>query len=139
MSKNENGVGVLDPPATSDVTDGVFAALNRTMEAALDVRELCNRFELVRPDLTRMVGVSLRTIDKWAAGERIAPKPKRRLAETERLLKALGEIMEPEAVGEWLHTSNPAFAGSTPLQVIERGEADRIWRMIYLVETGEPV
>jgi hypothetical protein len=31
-----------------------------------------------------------------------------------------------------------AFDGSTPLQVIERGETDRIWRMIYELEFGEP-
>jgi len=28
--------------------------------------------------------------------------------------------------------------GSTPLQVIERGETDRIWRMVYELESGEP-
>jgi len=27
---------------------------------------------------------------------------------------------------------------STPLQVIERGETDRIWRMVYELESGEP-
>jgi hypothetical protein len=42
-------------------------------------------------------------------------------------------------VGEWLKTPNEAFDGSTPLQVIERGESDRIWRMIYQLQTGEPL
>ncbi len=32
----------------------------------------------------------------------------------------------------------PAFDGSTPLQVIERGETDRIGRMVYELESGEP-
>jgi hypothetical protein len=40
---------------------------------------------------------------------------------------------EEERIG-W----NPAFDGSTPLQVIERGETDRIWRMVYELESGEP-
>ena len=47
--------------------------------------------------------------------------------------------METDYVGEWIKTSNEAFDGSTPLQVIERGEVDRIWRMIYRLETGEAV
>ena len=47
--------------------------------------------------------------------------------------------MKPETLGEWIKTPNDAFEGSTPLQVIERGEADRLWRMIYHLETGEPV
>ncbi len=33
---------------------------------------------------------------------------------------------------------NPAFDGSTPPQVIERGETDRIWRRVYELESGEP-
>ena len=46
--------------------------------------------------------------------------------------------VSPEAIGPWLKDPNPAFDGSTPLQVIERGETDRIWRMVYELESGEP-
>jgi Protein of unknown function (DUF2384) len=35
-----------------------------------------------------------------------------------------------------MRTSNPAFEGQTPIQVIERGEADRIWRMIFQIDAG---
>ena len=31
-----------------------------------------------------------------------------------------------------------AFDGTTPLQFIERGKVDRLWRMIYRLESGEP-
>jgi hypothetical protein len=41
-------------------------------------------------------------------------------------------------VTAWLETPNEAFDGSTPLQVIERGESDRLWRMIYFLRSGEP-
>ena len=41
-------------------------------------------------------------------------------------------------VGRWLKQPNPAFDGSTPLQVVERGEMDRIWRMLYDLESGQP-
>jgi len=43
-----------------------------------------------------------------------------------------------QAIGPWLKEPNPAFDGSTPVQVIERGETDRIWRMIYELQSGEP-
>jgi hypothetical protein len=42
------------------------------------------------------------------------------------------------AIGPWLKEPNPAFDGSTPLQVIERGEIDRLWRMINELQSGEP-
>ena len=35
-----------------------------------------------------------------------------------------------------LQEPNSAFEGSTPRQVIEPGETDRIWPMIYTIESG---
>jgi hypothetical protein len=55
-----------------------------------------------------------------------------------RLREALGKVVQPDSVDSWLQTPNEAFDGSTPLQVLERGEADRLWRMIYRLESGEP-
>lgn len=115
------------------------AGTPKNLAEDFDLKRFCNRFRLVRPDVTRLTGYSLRSVDKWAAGEKIAAAPKRRFLEAARLLNALAEIMEPGSVGEWLKEPNQAFEGSTPLQVIERGEADRLWRMIYLIETGAPV
>ena len=51
---------------------------------------------------------------------------------------SLATLIPEEAVGVWLKEPNPAFDGSTPLQVIERGESDRIWRMISELESGAP-
>ena len=58
--------------------------------------------------------------------------------EMDRLLDSLARLMKPKEVGQWLKQSNPAFDGSTPVQVIERGQIDRIWRILYYAESGEP-
>ena len=58
--------------------------------------------------------------------------------EMDRLLDGLARLMQPKEVGRWLKAPNPAFEGSTPVQVIERGQMDRIWRMLYYAESGEP-
>ena len=58
--------------------------------------------------------------------------------ETGRLIPKIREFLVNEKIGPWLNEPNPAFDGSTPLQVLERGEADRISRMIYELESGEP-
>ena len=60
------------------------------------------------------------------------------MATTETLWPGHMNLVSPEASGPWLKDPNPAFDGSTPLQVIERGETDRIWRMVYELESGEP-
>ena len=62
----------------------------------------------------------------------------RRLTEIKRLFAALEKLVSPEAIGPWLKDPNHAFDVSTPLQVIERGETDRLWRMIYELQSGEP-
>ena len=60
------------------------------------------------------------------------------LTEHERLIDALSEVIEQRFVEKWLRTPNPAFGGSKPLQVIERGESDRLWEMIYFLRSGVP-
>ena len=36
----------------------------------------------------------------------------------------------------WLETPNDAFGGLKPLEVIKRGEIDRLWNMIFYRESG---
>ena len=108
-------------------------------EQAFDVRAFCRRYNVGGPDWTRLTVYSQRSVDKWAAGDKPGPAAKKHLKEIVRLFDALADLMETNYVGEWIKTPNEAFDNSTPLQVIERGEVDRIWRMIYRLETGEPV
>lgn len=56
-----------------------------------------------------------------------------------RLFDALADLLgDPRQVAGWLQEPNPAFDGSTPLQIIERGETNRLWRMMHAIESGEP-
>ena len=56
----------------------------------------------------------------------------------EAMWRLLARVMEPAQVGRWLKSPQPAFDGSTPLQVVERGEMDRIWHMLYDLGSGQP-
>ncbi|MCC5805070.1 MAG: DUF2384 domain-containing protein [Opitutales bacterium] len=59
--------------------------------------------------------------------------------ELARLIEALADVTQDRnEVTAWLQEPNEAFEGSTPLQVIERGESDRLWRMIYFLRSGDP-
>lgn len=49
----------------------------------------------------------------------------------DEMAEALFRLVDAKAIGSWLMQPNPAFDGSTPLHVIERGESDRLRRMIY--------
>jgi hypothetical protein len=58
------------------------------------------------------------------------------MTELERITQALSEVMHESGVGEWLKTPNPAFGGLKPLEVIDRGESDRLWGMIYFLRSS---
>jgi uncharacterized protein (DUF2384 family) len=115
---------------------------NRTfsLQAArrFDVSSFCQTFHLKQDAFSRMTGYSLRAVADWRAGRPLSQSTGQRLKEISRLCEALGKVVRSECVGEWLQTPNDAFDGSTPLQVIERGEVDRLWRMVYRLKSGEP-
>jgi hypothetical protein len=111
----------------------------RSNSGAFSIKEFTKRYQISHEALTRMTGFSLRAISNWSQGSKPSSSTVRRLTEVKRLFTALENLVSPEAIGPWLKDPNPAFDGSTPLQVIERGESDRIWRMVYELESGELV
>jgi uncharacterized protein (DUF2384 family) len=104
----------------------------------VDVAALYRTYRLTQETLSRITGYSLRTVADWRTDKPLKPTATQRLVEAIRLCQALAEVIRAETIGHWLQTPNDAFDGSTPLQVIERGEADRLWKMIYRLESGEP-
>lgn len=96
-------------------------------------------YGLTQPVVVRMTGYSPRSVASWSKGVKATEPARRKFTELVRLFDALADLMEnPKEVSEWLQEPNSAFDGSTPLQVIERGETDRLWRMIYTLESGDP-
>ena len=55
--------------------------------------------------------------------------------EQDRVLKDVKGVRE-ESIGKWLKAPNPAFEGLKPLEVIDRGESDRLWEMVYFLRSG---
>jgi hypothetical protein len=56
--------------------------------------------------------------------------------EVTRLFNALADIIDKKVIGQWLQRPNQRFDGSTPLQVMERGETDRLRLMIWQLREG---
>jgi len=118
--------------------EGPLQGMFQAGTGAISVKDLSTRYGISYDTLTRMTGFSLRAVSNWSQGSKPSSSTARRLTEIKRLFTALEKLVSPEAIGPWLKEPNPAFDGSTPLQVIERGETDRIWRMVYELESGEP-
>jgi transcriptional regulator with XRE-family HTH domain len=101
------------------------------------VQQARGRLGLTQPEFGRVIGCSTRSVAGWEADATAVKSPaRRRIVEADRLGIALAQIIPSDEVGPWLRTPNPAFEGQTPLQVVERGEADRLWQMIRQIDAG---
>ncbi len=92
-----------------------------------------------RPMFARLLATSERNLASIEAGKSPGAAVLKSLTELRRLLEALGELFEVATIGEWLKTKNDAFEGRKPLEVIEHGEVDRIWQMIFELRSGGAV
>lgn len=100
------------------------------------VKMFRNELGLNRRQFARLTAASERAVADWENDQPISSVNQKSLRESERLCRALMKIMKPDRVGEWLDTANDAFSGLKPLDLVERGEMDRLWRMIFEIESG---
>ena len=121
---------------SASVAHSTAAPIASPTELDVDVRQLAQTYHLSSETVSRVTGASPRTVAYWNSGTRPQRSSAQKVREVARLFDALSDLIEAKAIGPWLQRPNPQFDGSTPLQVIERGEADRIWRMIWQLRDG---
>ena len=83
--------------------------------------------------LAKALSVSRRSISGWLSGQEPERINRVRINEFGRLVAELRTIVKSEKLKPWWNQPVADFGGSTPLQVLERGEIDRLWRMIWEV------
>lgn len=119
---------------------GRAASARKAASSPVRVKIVRSKLGLKQTQMSRILGISARKLSELESQSKDPrPETNRRLTEVDRLRKGLEEIMDAENIAPWMETPNNAFDGSTPLQLIERGEIDRIWQMIFAVRTGHPL
>ncbi len=98
--------------------------------------QLRARLAMSRESFARLVPMSTRSLASLEGGKAPSPPVLRQLKELRRVIDALGEVIQQDAIGPWLEQPNQAFGGLKPREVIERGEVDRIWQMIFYLRSG---
>lgn len=85
---------------------------------------------LSRERMARLVDVSAKTVERWEQRQSL---PARTSARLRAQLAQIQEVRDlglcvytPEGFREFLKTPLPLFAGRTPLQMIEQGNADDV-------------
>ncbi len=103
----------------------------KSISRAPSVASLRNSLGLTRKLFSRLTGYSERAIAEWESGKEQSDSSRQRLTEIHRLQQALAEVMPQEEIGTWLLWPNDVLGGFKPLEVIERGEIDRIWKLFF--------
>jgi DNA-binding transcriptional regulator YiaG len=114
---------------------GTIAPMTVKPGTALQLRQ---QLQLSQPVFARLLPTSVRTLATLESGAEPTAPVARKVTELVRLTNALKEVLKEAALGKWLQTPNQAFDGLKPLEVIERGECDRLWSMIYFLRSGVP-
>ena len=102
------------------------------------IAQVRQKWSLSRRVFSRLTGFSERAIAGWESGTPMGESAGRRIREIARLQERLAHVVKPAHIPKWLGTPNQAFDGLKPLEVIERGEMDRLWNMIFFLESGLP-
>ena len=100
--------------------------------------ELRARLQMARPTFGKIVNVAERTIADVESGGESINKLKRPYNEVYKLCEALSEVVDPACLGEWFQTPNDSFDGLTPIELIEQGDIDQLWNMVFELQTGMP-
>lgn len=103
---------------------------------APSVAALRQSLGLTRKLFSRLTGYSERAIAEWESGKEQSDSSRQRLTEIHRLRQSLLEVIPAEQVGAWLLEPNDALNGFKPLEVIERGEIDRLWKVLFLLDAS---
>ena len=82
--------------------------------------------------------VAERTIADVESGGDSINKLKRPYNEVYKLCEALSDVVDPACLGEWFQTPNDSFDGLTPIELIEQGDIDQLWNMVFELQTGMP-
>jgi uncharacterized protein (DUF2384 family) len=88
-------------------------------------------------EIAQLLGTREETISRWRGGKS-EPQPKMRdsLLQLGWLLGQLAELYEPKEAHLWLFSPHKLLNGERPVDLIERGETERILQVIAQLKDG---
>lgn len=106
---------------------------------ALD--HLARRLQVDRAELGRVLGVSLRTLQRKAGeNQRLSPAASDRLARVRRILDLASDVLGEQAKGaRWLTSGSRALGGEVPLHLLDTDMGtQRVQHELHQIEFGFP-
>src|SRR5919204_952965 len=102
-------------------------------EEAVRVRETGH---LSDRDIARATGAGVSTVGAWLRRTR-SPRGERaeRLVELSAIVERLARVIEPDYIPVWLYKPVPALEDEKPIDLLARGEWQRVARLVSELES----
>jgi transcriptional regulator with XRE-family HTH domain len=96
--------------------------------APLPLRDMRDAFRLSRERLARLLGVSAKTVERWEARPTRPARDeiRQRMAELREIAELGAAVYTREGLADFLDAPLGEHDGLTALQLIERGQANRV-------------
>jgi len=88
-------------------------------------------------EVAQLLNTRPETISRWRGGKAV-PQPKLRdhLLQLWWLTVQLSELYDPKAAHLWLFSPNERLSGERPVDAIQRGDIDRILKIVEQLKDG---
>lgn len=106
------------------------------LESIAKVKEIKRNFGLTQEELSRILGVSLRTVAYWL---NFASAPRRlaqdRISKVHKVNQAIWGVIKPQAIRKWLFADNEIL-GDSIFHLLEKGEYEKVLADIEALKEG---
>jgi transcriptional regulator with XRE-family HTH domain len=100
------------------------------------VRHLRRDLGLTERDLMAATGAADRTVRRWLTGTTPQHRHARRLDDLEMVVAELSDSLTAKGVRQWLHGRNRHLDGERPLECLEKGEFDAVFKAAQAFSRG---
>lgn len=101
------------------------------------IDQITKDFSISIENLARFLNASTRTVMRWKK-ERVKPSlhHRERLEKMAYIDRRLRQVLKPDAIERWLHAHNDSLGGKRPIDLLAKGQYDKLLAAIAQLEEG---
>ncbi len=104
---------------------------------AQTIEQITGDFSISIETLARFLNTTTRTVMRWKKEEVKPSIPHRESLEKIAYIdRKLRQVLKPKAIERWLHAYNDSLGGKRPLDLLARGQYDKLLSAISQLEEG---
>ena len=96
----------------------------------------CGEFGLDRKALASCMAVNPKTIERWEEGVEPGEGALRSLEKLEAIYLMASSLLKKGRMKTWFQSPNPSLSSEKPIELLSRGELDRVRNVLGMLEWG---